>query len=163
MLTNPHPSRALRRGGLLAALALVCTAALADGDQHVPRVPLLPRYQQECASCHVAYPPGMLPAASWRRIVDGLPQHHGTDASLDAATLQQLSAWLDANAATGRRMREAPPEDRITRSAWFVREHDEVSPATWKRPAVKSPANCAACHTRADQGEFRERDIHIPR
>ena len=56
-----------------------------------------------------------------------------------------------------------PPQDRITRSAWFLREHGEVRPATWALPAVKSAANCAACHTRADQGEFRERDIRIPR
>ncbi|HEY0856478.1 MAG TPA: diheme cytochrome c [Albitalea sp.] len=159
----PRLPQAIRAGGLMAALALAGTAALADGDKHAPRVPLLPQYQQECASCHVAYPPGMLPAASWRRIVEGLPQHYGSDASLDAATLQQLSTWLNANAGTGRRLREAPPEDRITRSAWFVREHDDVGPATWKRPAVKSAANCAACHTRADQGEFRERDIRIPR
>ena len=159
----PRLPHAVRAGGLMAALALAGAGALADGDQHAPRVPLLPQYQQECASCHVAYPPGMLPAASWRRIAEGLAQHYGTDASLDAATLQRLSVWLNANAATGRRLRDAPPEDRITRSAWFVREHDEVSPATWKRPAVKSAANCAACHTRADQGEFRERDIRIPR
>ena len=61
------------------------------------------------------------------------------------------------------RVREEPPQDRITRAAWFVREHDEVHAATWALPAVKSAANCAACHTRADQGEFRERDIRIPR
>ncbi len=29
-------------------------------------------------------------------------------------------------------------EDRITRAAWFLREHDEVPPPTWKLPAVKS-------------------------
>ena len=29
--------------------------------------------------------------------------------------------------------------------------------AAWKRAAVKSAANCSACHTQADQGEFDER------
>ena len=76
-----------------------------------------------------------------------LPRHFGTDASLDPATAQDAVdlAGTPTPAAT-RRAREAPPEDRITRSAWFVREHDEVPAATWKRPAVKSAANCAACH-----------------
>ena len=55
------------------------------------------------------------------------------------------------------------PQDRITRTAWFVRKHDEVAPATWKLPAIKSAANCGACHTTADQGDFNENKIRIPR
>jgi hypothetical protein len=137
-------------------------AARAD-DRRASRVPPLPEYTQECASCHLAFPPDMLPAASWRRVMDNLPRHYGTDASLDPAVTRKLSAWLEANAGSGKRAREQPSEDRITRSAWFVREHDEVSAATWKLQAVKSPANCHACHTQAEQGDFSERDIRIPR
>lgn len=138
-------------------------AVMADDDERASRVPLLPKYQQECSACHLAYPPDMLPAASWRRLMDNLPEHYGTDASLDPETVKQLAGWLSANAGTGKRMQKAPPEDRITRSAWFVHEHDELSAATWKLPAVKSPANCAACHTRADQGDFNEHNVRIPR
>lgn len=150
--------------GLLAALCIA--PAFADDDdrsERSRRVPLLPQYHQECSSCHIAYPPGMLPAASWPRLMDNLPRHFGTDASLDEATVKQLSTWLTANAGTYKRVREQPPEDRITRSAWFQRKHDEVAASTWKRPAVKSPANCAACHPRSDQGDFNEHDIRIPR
>jgi len=146
----------------LAAAALAHGTQADDGTR-AARVPLLPQYQQECAACHVAYPPGMLPAASWQRLIDNLPRHFGTDASLDAATVKTLSTWLAAHAGTDKRAREAPPEDRITRSAWFIREHDEVRAATWKLPAVKSAANCVACHTRADQGAFNEHDIRVPR
>lgn len=148
--------------GLAAALGLA-HAAMADDDRRTPRAPLLPAYQQECGACHIAYPPGMLPAASWQRLMNNLPRHYGTDASLDAATQKQLAAWLDANAATYKRVREVPPEDRISRSAWFMRKHDEVAAATWKLPAVKSAANCNACHAKADQGDFNEHDIRIPR
>lgn len=149
------------RAAIGLGAALMSQAVLAGDD--APRVPLLPKYKQECAACHVAYPPGLLPAASWQRLMKGLPQHFGTDASLDAASVQQLSAWLTANAAGGRRAREAPPQDRITRSAWFVREHDDVPASAWKRPAIKSAANCSACHTKADQGDFNERFVRIPR
>lgn len=148
--------------GLLAALGLA-HAALADGDEGGRRVPLLPQYKQECAACHVAYPPGMLPAASWKRVMNNLPQHYGTDASLDTATVKSLSTWLTANAGTYKRVREEPPQDRITRAAWFIRKHDEVAPAVWKRAAIKSAANCSACHTRADQGDFDEDAIRIPK
>jgi mono/diheme cytochrome c family protein len=144
-----------------ALLALLAAAAQADSG---PRVTPLPKYAQECAACHIAYSPGLLPAASWQRLMSHLPQHYGTDASLDAATVAELAGWLEANAGAYKRVASAPPpEDRITRSAWFVRKHDEVPAATWTRAAVKSPANCMACHTQADQGDFRERNIRIPR
>lgn len=155
------PAR-LALSGLLAIFG-INHAAFADDDKRAARVPLLPLYQQECAACHIAYPPGMLPAASWQRLMNNLPRHYGTDASLDPEAVKQLTAWLTAHAGTYKRVREEPPEDRITRSAWFIRKHDEVSAATWKLPAVKSAANCAACHTRADQGDFNERYIRIPR
>ena len=153
-------------GAALAALlaALLPLAASASGGERGARVPLPPAYQSECGACHVAYPPGMLPAASWRRLMGDLPHHFGSDASLDAPTLTQLSGWLDANAGRGKRVdRVPPPEDRITRSAWFERKHDDVAAATWKRPSIKSPANCAACHPRAAEGSFDEHAIRIPR
>jgi hypothetical protein len=106
----------------------------------------------------------MLPATSWRRVMDNLPRHYGTDASLDAATVEELSRWLNEHAGTYRRVtQEAPPQDRITRSAWFVRKHDEVPAAAWKRPAIKSPSNCVACHGGAEQGDFNEHRVRIPR
>lgn len=151
----------LRHAAIGLGIGLLSHAALADDG--LPRVPLLPKYQQECAACHVAYPPGLLPAASWQRLLSGLPHHYGTDASLDAASVQALSAWLAAYAGTYRRVREEPPLDRITRSAWFVRKHDEVPASAWTRPAVGSAANCIACHTKAEQGDFNERSVRIPR
>jgi len=152
------------RRTLWAVVALVASlGAFADDHRRGPAVALFPKYKQECGACHVAYPPGMLPADSWRRQLSNLQHHYGTDASLDAATLGELSAWLGANAGTYKRVREAPPEDRITQSAWFIREHDEVPSAVWKRPAVKSASNCAACHTLADQGDFNEHAVRIPR
>lgn len=144
--------------------AVLCLGGTAMADDHrAAKVPLLPTYQQECSGCHVAFPPGMLPAASWNRLMNNLPRHYGTDASLDAATVKQLDTWLTANAGTYKRVREVPPDDRITRSSWFVRKHDEVSASTWKLPAVKNAANCSACHTQADQGTFNEHDVRIPR
>jgi hypothetical protein len=112
----------------------------------------------------VAYPPGFLPAASWQRLMGGLATHYGTDASLDAASQREISAWLVANAGTYKRVSEEPPQDRITRSAWFLRKHrdGEVPANVWKRASVGSPSNCVACHSGAAQGDFSERNIRIP-
>lgn len=147
---------------LAAAMLLPCS--LARADDHGRRMPsnIPPAYVQECAACHTAYPPGMLPAASWQRIMGSLDKHYGSDASLDAATVRQLSTWLQAHAGTYRRVTEAPPQDRITRSDWFLRKHREIEPAVWRLPSVKTAANCAACHTRADRGDFDEDTLRFP-
>ncbi|WP_204247603.1 diheme cytochrome c [Acidovorax carolinensis] len=161
MARNPI-MRTVRRSAALLALACALPAAWAD-SREMPASAMLPAYKQECAACHMAYPPGMLPASSWSRMMKGLDQHYGTDASLDAAMVRQISTWLEAHAGTYKRVREVPPQDRITRSAWFERKHREVEPAVWKRAAVGSRANCIACHTRADQGDFDDDRVRIPK
>ncbi len=150
---------------MLTLLLLAGSVATAHADDAGARVTPLPKYQQECASCHMAYPPGMLPAASWQRMMGSLNKHFGTDASLDEASVREISGWLKTNAATYKRVSEEPPQDRITKSAWFLRKHNaqEVPPAVWKRVAVGNASNCAACHTNAAQGSFSERDIKIPK
>lgn len=149
----------------LAALSLAGSSSLgwAEEETRMAPVTMLPKFKQECASCHVAYPPGMLPAESWRRILGNLDHHFGSNASLDEASVKELTCWLTAHAASGGRAAAAPPQDRITRSAWFLAAHDEVPPSAWRLPAVKGASNCAACHTRANEGNFDERFVRIPR
>lgn len=115
----------------------------------------------ECAACHLAYPPGLLPACTRQRLITGLDHHHGTDASLEAATVQQISSGLQANAGTCKRVSAEPPQDRITRSAWFERKHSGIDPAVWKLASVKRASSCAACHTTADRGVFDD-DLRYP-
>ena len=92
----------------------------------------------------------------------GLNRHYGTDASLDAALTKQIEAWLLAHAGTSRKAGGSPPEDRITRSAWFDHEHRRVQAATWRLPSVKSAANCTACHAGADQGDYDDDRLRVP-
>ncbi|MDP4302453.1 diheme cytochrome c [Leptothrix discophora] len=145
----------------LGALSTLSGAARADGNL-LPRTPLK-AYDAECAACHIAYPPALLPAGSWARLMGRLDKHYGSDAALDPKTTAEIAAWLQREAGTGKRARAEPPEDRITRSAWFERKHDEVRADIWKRASVKSPANCAACHQGADRGDYDEDSVRIPR
>jgi hypothetical protein len=148
-----------------AAFGLLCLAAALPA--HADERPLLPAntpraYTQECGSCHTAYPPGMLPAQSWQRVMSGLDKHYGTDASLDPETVRQLATWLQAHAGTYQRAREEPPQDRITQSVWFQRKHREIDAAVWKHASVRSAANCATCHSGAERGNFDERGLRFP-
>ena len=120
-------------------------------------------YTQECGSCHLAFPPNLLPKASWHRVMQGLDSHFGSDASSDVATQKQIATWLQTYGGQGKRAREEPPQDRITRAAWFERKHREVSAATFKRASIKSAVNCAACHRNAAQGDFNDDQVRIPK
>lgn len=144
---------------LLAPLALAATLAHADGDRYA----LSAAYVQECGACHTPYPPALLPRESWQRLMSNLGKHYGTDASLDAAAQKSIGDWLLAHAGSGKRARSAPPEDRITLGAWFIREHREVPKAAWSRPAIKSASNCGACHRGANEGDYDEDRISMPR
>jgi len=142
------------------------------GDDLMPRL-THNNWQQECASCHLAYSPALLPQSSWRRVMGGLEQHFGENASLDPATQADILRFLEANAAdSGRsrigdkvmqRMDKKAAPLRITETRWFVKQHDEVSRATWARKSVGSAANCAACHRQAEKGIFDEDTVRIPK
>ncbi len=147
----------------ITTVTLLCSlGAVHAGSHDFKPVRALPQYAQECAACHVAYPPALLSADSWQRIMMGLSQHYGVDASLDAAQIDTIARWLRSEAGVYKKVQTSPPEGRISRSNWFVREHRRVAPEVWRHASVKSPAQCTACHTQADQGRFDERDLRLP-
>jgi nitrate/TMAO reductase-like tetraheme cytochrome c subunit len=119
-------------------------------------------YEVECASCHMAYPPGLMGQKNWQNIMSSLDKHFGADASLDAKAQSEITQWLIKNAATREKYSAFAPENRITKTAWFIRKHDEVRVDVWKRAGVKSPANCSACHADAVKGDFEEGRVRIP-
>ena len=121
------------------------------------------KWRAECASCHIAYPARMLPAESWKRLMTGLDKHFGTDASMDPTSTVEILAYLEKNANPHTPEPATQPVLRITETRWFQTEHDEVPARLWKHADVKSPSNCAACHTRAETGDFRERYIRLPK
>jgi hypothetical protein len=162
---------------LLFVLAFVSVLALADDDDD--RAPRGERgrehggkslavaqvnavWQKECGSCHLAFDPGLLPADSWRRMMTGLDKHFGADATLTAPEAKEITSFLVLHAATGPGGAGAPL--RITETAWFKRKHSgrEVPAGVFKRAAVKSPANCLACHPGAETFDFNEHGVRIP-
>lgn len=173
----------LRGIGVLATVATLTLLAFSlpsggeargdgGGDNLMPRL-ANKNWQQECASCHLAYPPALLPRASWQRLMGGLDRHFGENASLDPATQADILRFLEAHAADSgssrmgdkvmRRMRANEAPLRITETRWFIKKHDEVPDTTWTRKSVGSAANCAACHQQAEKGIFDEHTVRIPR
>lgn len=119
-------------------------------------------YREECGSCHMAFQPGLLAAPDWQRTMRQLPQHFGTDATVDHKKWQEISHFLESHAGKADKLGAAGEPPRITRTARFVRKHHEIAPALWKDARVKSAANCEACHRGAVDGRYSEHDIVIP-
>lgn len=119
-------------------------------------------YEAECASCHMAYPPGLLGQTNWQNIMSGLDKHFGADASLDAKTQAEITQWLVNNAASKKKYSAFAPGNRITKTAWFIHQHDEVNADVWKRAGIRSQSNCTACHVDAAKGSFNENQVRIP-
>lgn len=150
---------------VLAAASLGAHAKYNGEDRGKPVMPSVSnaKMQAECSGCHMAYPAGLLPAASWKKVMAGLDKHFGTDASLPAVDTKEITDYLVKYASNRWTANTAPL--RITESEWFKSKHNsgEINPAVWQRESVKSPANCATCHQGAERGDFEEHNIKIPK
>ncbi len=154
----------------LSALLLLPFVARGDDDREegesralpaaVRATPQWKQYASECGSCHLAFPPQMLPARSWTALLNGLSNHFGQNAELGAPERKQLGEFLSAHA--GRDV-SGPAPLRITELASWRREHRELADTVFLRKAVVSRANCAACHPGAERGAFGEDQVKVPR
>ena len=150
----------MRTAMILAAFLVTSTPALAD-DWVPPITDNL--VQKECGSCHMAFQPAFLPVRSWERIMDGLADHFGEDATLPADQTAAIRTYLTENAGDVKQrglarkyLRWVEPGAaplKITENPAFLREHDFPN-QVWMDPKVVTKSNCLACHVQADQGNF---------
>lgn len=143
----------------LVCLATALFAAATVQADDLPPTPRYPLWLNECGGCHVAYPPALLTAPAWRTVMAGLDRHFGSDASLDETTRADLTRFLETHAARSPRL--AARDGRITGTAWFRHEHDEL-PARMRTAGVKSMAQCEACHAGAARGDYDEDRVRVP-
>ena len=151
----------MRRLALVLGLLLAATPAVADDDRMPPVRDAT--VKKECGACHMAFQPGFLPARSWDRIIDGLADHFGEDASLPADSAAIIRRHLLANAgdvagqgAARKFMRWVAPGGaplRITENPAFLREH-RFAASVWSDPKVVTKSNCLACHSGAERGVY---------
>jgi hypothetical protein len=155
-----------------AGVLLASGGGEGGGSRQLPTVSNA-KWKAECSSCHMLYHPGLLPERSWQKMMGGLDKHFGENAALDAPTRDEITSFLAANSADRQdnrrssRINQSIPVNtvplRISETAYFTSKHDEISPSTFKRNSIGSAANCAACHQGAQQGDFSESKVKIPR
>ena len=158
---NPPPMKSRTLALLAAAAALHVSSAAA-----YVLVPKDPAYLKECGSCHTAFSPQLLPAASWRQMMSHLDDHFGDSAKLDAPTQQAIARYLTENSADhapGDESRMimhalAPGEvpKRITDVSYIAGLHAAVLDPSWNGyPRPKRLTECEVCHVRAGKGDYR--------
>ncbi len=132
-------------------------------------------YNEECGSCHYAYPAGLLPSASWQKLIDAkaLQDHFGDNAELDEETRSHIQSVLLNGAAEksyykrSRKIMSSLDEGaaplRITEVPYIKEKHEEI-PTDWitKNPKVKSLSHCNKCHRKADEANFDDDTVMIP-
>lgn len=157
--------------GLLTCLSSAMVSA--DGGNN--RLTATPNaaYQKECGSCHFAYPAALLPARSWQALMGGLDKHFDENAELDAQVAQEITQYLNTEAGDNSKQRiaykfmKSLAKDstplRISDVPYFRKEHREVPKKVFENnPKLSSISQCGACHTKAAEGDYAERNIHIP-
>ena len=166
---QPRKARPLAAGLVLTGFAYLIAIGLVWSLRQPPAVPRLPAdpvYKAECGSCHWAYHPSLLPAESWRKLMAGLGDHFGEDASLKPDRAAVVAGWLAAHAAESwdtlpaHRLSVLDPAQplRITATPFWKRRHSHIPPAVLK--GIKGGAGaCNVCHTDADSGRFNFRRI----
>lgn len=127
-------------------------------------------YIEECGSCHMAYPPGLMPPQSWQKVMSGLEDHFGENAELDTPTEKMLTQFLLKSSAPRegvyrrmfRNLNQAAPL-RITQMPYFRRIHNEIPARLIQgNEKVRSLSQCDSCHRDAKRGRFDEGRVAIP-
>ncbi len=171
---TPVAGRPWLAGAILAGLIAAASAGIAHLSRlparGVPPATLDPTYTLQCGACHMAYPPSLAPAASWRGLLADLQHHFGADASLSPDLVGHIGMYLLANSAehwdtlAAHMLRKTDPAapSRITATPFWQEMHSAIPPSVFASPRVVRKSACDACHHDAETGRFAPQAIDVP-
>ena len=129
-------------------------------------------WREECGSCHLAFHPSLLPARSWKTIMQQQASHFEEDLFLEQEAVKEIESFLVENAAEqelteaawkiNRSIAKTLVLTRITKAPYWIKKHRKISEAAWEHPKVNGNINCAACHLDAKAGTFEDAAMHLP-
>ena len=132
-------------------------------------------YYTDCGDCHKTYPPYMLPARSWEKIIKKLDNHFGeeiTEANISKQARASILNYLTNNSAEHSSNKVAfkfmaslnkdETPKAITKTGYWRDIHKNIDPKVFKSKKVKSRAYCWSCHEGFEKGIFDNDKILIP-
>ncbi|WP_457747764.1 cytochrome b/b6 domain-containing protein [Sulfurimonas sp.] len=147
-------------------------ALLADTNEKINYNQEHPLFAQECSSCHILYPPFLLPESSWNTMMDDLENHFGDDASLDKADVLSIRNYLLSHSANNSTKEAAfyilqslenNSTIAITKTPYWIKRHKNIDKNIFHTKKVLKKSNCKACHKNFEQGLLNDSDIEIPK
>ena len=103
-------------------------------------------YIEQCATCHVALPPGVLPVESWQAIVLD-PAHYGVSLGLTQFDQQLILNYLQPY--SRRQIDSGAIPYRLRDSNYFQALHPKV-----ELPTPLNLRSCASCHINANEQDY---------
>jgi len=129
-------------------------------------------YKQECGACHFNYHPGLLPSSSWKKLLNALPSHFDEEVSIDEQSVNEIEKYLTENSAENSSSKRArkilrslkgQTPLRISETPYIKEKHHELRSSIFNRTSIGSRSNCIACHTTAEQGNYDDDYVKIPK
>ena len=129
-------------------------------------------FYEECSSCHIIYPPFLLPKKSWTKMMENLENHFGDDASLEEEDKNLIKNYLVKNSSETSTKESAYHITKsiknsdiiaITKTDYWKKRHKKIDKEIFKSKEVSKISNCKACHKNFEQGLLNDRDISIPK
>ena len=119
-----------------------------------------------CGSCHMIYPPYLLPKQSWHNMMDNLENHFGKDASRPEEEVKLIREYLVSHAAEHSTQEAAIKVlDRldgmpkaITETVYWMEKHKEITKEQFEADyGIKS--DCTTCHKSIKDGLIQDAKI----
>jgi len=105
-------------------------------------------YLENCASCHIALPPAVMPTQTWQKLLQD-SQHYGAQLPL-LVDPPRLLVWNYLRAFSRPQSTDEDTPYRVKDSRYFKALHPKV-----KLPRPLEISSCVTCHPSAAQYNFR--------
>lgn len=105
-------------------------------------------YLENCASCHIALPPAVLPTQTWQQLLQD-SQHYGINIP-PLVDPPRLLVWNYLKAFSRSQIEEEQTPYRIKDSRYFKALHPKV-----KLPRPLQIGSCVSCHPSVTEFNFR--------
>ncbi|MEA5581730.1 cytochrome C [Nodularia harveyana UHCC-0300] len=143
----------LAMGGLLS---LATTAHSATPASEIGTVDVVPAqyqlgkqlYLENCATCHIALPPEVLPSQTWRNLLQD-SQHYGAQLT-PLIDPPRILVWRYLSTFSRVQLKEEATPYRVNSSRYFQALHPQVD-----LPSPVKIGSCVSCHPSARDFNFR--------
>lgn len=137
-------------------LAIATNAQGATPNANVGTVDVIPAryelgqqlYLENCATCHLALPPGVLPTQTWKNILQD-SEHYGAQLK-PLVDPQRLLVWNYLRTFSRSTLKDEELPYRVNNSRYFKALHPRV-----KLPRPVQVSSCVTCHPGAEKYNFR--------